>query len=481
MSLQSLFKQTAIYGLGTMIIRFASALLTPYYTHVVDKVSIGISADLLSIIAVVNVVYMIGMETSFFRFTKDYAVDKVYATTLSTVFFNSLLWTILLCCFATPIVEFLKYPHKEIYVYLLASTAFLENMCNVPFARMRQDQRPLLFMGLKGLSVLIIVILNLFFISYLYQNGKTFFGYTIDDPVIYMFLANFIAWVILFLYFSRNIIAHIHKVDIAFFKKMFHYSLPLIIVGLAGMTNEVIDRTMLKNLLPYSLKENLAQVGIYNANYKLAVLMLLAIQAFRMGAEPYFFSQSKEKNSAKMYATIMDFFIIGCCVILTIVSILRDYIGSVNERSYLEGIYILPILLLAKLFLGIYYNTTIWYKLTDNTMKGAWITVFGTVITLGLNFYLIPKISYLGCAIATLVCYTSMTMISIVWGHRYYPIPYHYRYNLLWIGASLLFSYVVYTYFQNNLILLVGCSILYLLVVGYLTRQRWLISKSHLG
>lgn len=481
MSLKSLFKQTAIYGISTIVIRFASWFLTPYYSRTIDKVSIGISAELMAIIAIVNIIYMIGMETSYFRFAKDHPSAKIFSTTVTTVFVNSLFWTILFVLLAKPIMIWMDYPGKEVYIYLLVSTAFLENMCNVPFAKLRLENKPLQFLILKAINVGLIIIFNVFLISYIYKYDISFLGLRIHDPVICMFLANLLPWGLIFLYFSREILKSIQFTDRSLFIEVFQYSLPLIIVGIAGMTNEMIDRVLLKNLLPYTLEKNLEQVAIYNVNYKLAIIMALAIQAFRMGAEPYFFNHAKEKNSKKTYAIIMDFFIIACCMIMVVTNINRETIAGINEASYIIGIQILPILLLAKLFLGIYYNASIWFKLTDNTDKGAWITLIGTVITISLNLILIPIYGFNGSPYATLACYFVMAAICIIWGQKYFPVPYHYGYNGIWIGGSVLYSYVIFTLFKNSMTALILFSFLYIVVSLYFVYRRWIFSKSYLA
>lgn len=481
MSLQSLFRQTAVYGISTIVIRFASWFLTPYYSRTIDKVSIGISAELMAIIAIVNIIYMIGMETSYFRFTKDHPTEKVFSTTITTVFTNSLFWTILFVVLATPIVNWMNYPGKEIYIYLLVSTAFMENLCNIPFARLRLENKPLKFLTIKAINVFLIIGFNVFLISYIYKRGINLFGFKIEDPVNCMFLANLLPWIVIFIYFSKEILSNIRFKERDFFIQMFQYSLPLIIVGIAGMTNEMIDRVLLKNLLPYSLEKNLEQVAIYNVNYKLAIIMALAIQAFRMGAEPYFFNHAKEKNSQKTYAVIMDFFIIACCMIMVVTNINRETVAGINESSYMAGIDILPVLLLAKLFLGVYYNASIWFKLTDNTKKGAWITLMGTIITISLNIILIPRFGFNGAPYATLACYFFMASLCIYWGQKYLPIPYHFSYNLTWIGISLLYSYLCFELFRHSIALLILSTILFMIVALYFVYRRWIFSKSVLA
>jgi O-antigen/teichoic acid export membrane protein len=249
---------------------------------------------------------------------------------------------------------------------------------------------------------------------------------------------------------------------------------------MAGMINETMNRVLLKNLLPYDLTRNLKELAMFNVNYKLAIIMTLAIQAFRMGAEPFFFKESKEKNSRKTYAVIMDFFIIACCIIMVLTSINREIIGSINHARYLEGVKILPLILLANLFLGIYYNASIWFKLTDNTRKGAWISIMGAVITIGFNWLLIPIMGYEGSALATLLCYSSMALVSLFWGQRVFPIPYDFKYNFLWIAMSTAYTYVVFDLFRGSVLALIMSSIVFLAIAAYFCLLRWRFSKTYL-
>lgn len=473
MSLKSLAKQTIIYGASTILLRMASWTLGPYYSFNISKQSIGDSSNLLSIIAFLNIVYMLGMETSYFRFIKSDNSANVFKKTQSIVFFNSMLWTIALILFSTPFVNFLGYPGKEIYVHLFALTLFFENLCNIPFAKLRQENKALKFVAFKAIFMVLNIALNIFFISILLKNKVSLPIMTSSDPVELIFWANAIPWFLIFLYFSPLILKNISWSELTNSKELFRYSWPLLLVGTAGMVNEVIDRPMLKYLLPGSLEENAAQVGIYSTNYKLAIIMTLVIQAFRMGAEPFFFKLAEDKSSKKIYAIIMDFFVIACSMILVITSINRDLIAKVNESSFAVGIDILPILLLANLLLGMYYNTSIWYKATNNTMKGAYISIVGAIITLILNWILIPHLGYMGSAWTTLVCYFAMLIMSLFWGRKYYPVPYHYTYNFSWIGLSLVYSSLVFYYFAEHTWLLLILSFVYLLLALFFTYKRF--------
>jgi O-antigen/teichoic acid export membrane protein len=424
---------------------------------------------------------MLGMETSYFRFVKSDNGEPIFKKTQSIVFFNSIIWSIILLVFATPIINILGYPGKEIYVYLFTLTLFFENLCNIPFAKLRQENKAIQFVAFKAFFIFLNIALNIFFISFILGN-KIALPFDIShDPVELIFWANAIPWFLIFLYFSPMILKNISWSELTNSKELFRYSWPLLIVGTAGMVNEVIDRPMLKYLLPGSLEENAAQVGIYSTNYKLAIIMTLVIQAFRMGAEPYFFKLAENKSSKKIYAIIMDFFVIACSMILAITSINRNLIARVNESSYSEAIDILPMLLLANLFLGMYYNTSIWYKATNNTMKGAYISILGAIITIILNWLLIPHFGYFGSAWTTLICYFAMLILSLLWGRKYYPIPYHYVYIFLWISLSLIFSLGGYHFFKNDLWALIALSILYLIIALYFGYKRFVDIRSHLN
>lgn len=482
MSLKLLAKQTFIYGFSTMALRMLTMLLAFYFTHYIDKKEIGINADLLSITAFLNIVYMLGMETSYFRYSKDYGEERIFSLSQTIVFINSLVLSILLCLLATPLINLSGYSGKEIYVYLLAAILFFENTSNLLFASLRYKEQAWTFMRLKAYNVLLNVGLTVVFISFIY-SGKWVLPFTISsDPNVLILLAMLIPWVLTFLYFSPRIIKNLSLTDKSLTKDLLRYSYPLVVVGFAGMVNELADRQLLKHLLPYSFDKNLEQLALYSVNYRLSMAMTLAIQAFRMGAEPFFFKEASNKNSPQTYATVMDFFIIVCSVIMTLTNLFSEPIAlMLYESSYKEALGIVPVLLLAGLFLGIYYNTTIWYKLTNNTSKGAIITLIGAAISLLANFILIPKIGYIGAAIAHLACYFCMTTISVLWGQKHYPIPYHYFYNLLWIVLSLVYGYLIAHFVSDNIYLTVVSALVYLGVVCYFGYRRFLFIKNWQG
>lgn len=475
--LKSLLKQTAIYGMSTIVLRMMTWGLTFYFSYHIDKREMGINADLLALAAFLNIIYMFGMETSYFRFVKDHDENKVFAASQTIVFFNSLFWSLVLCVFATPIVEVLSYPDKEEYIYLLAAVLFFENTSNIPFASMRYKEQAMKFMRLKAYNVILNVALTIFLLSCIHSYRYQLPIIGSDDPNILILSAILIPWVLTFIYFSKSIFRNLKLSDAYLYREMIQYSYPLLIVGLAGMVNEVADRQFLKYLLPYGLDKNLEHLALYNVNYKLSIVMTLAIQAFRMGAEPFFFREAKNQDSTKTYAMVMDFFIIICTVIMVVSNLLRDILSSFAEKSYKEGVDILPILLLANLFLGVYYNTTIWFKLTNNTNKGAIITLIGAVVSISSNLILIPILGYKGAAWAHLACYLVMTFVSVIWGQRIYPIPYHFLYNALWICVGVIYSQIVFHFYRGNNMMLICSSILFVLLSSIFTYKRLLFIR----
>jgi len=466
--------------MSTILLRMGSWMLAPYYSYAITQQTNGQFAFLMSIIAFLNILYMFGMETSYFRYAKSENQNEIFQKTESIVFFNSLLWSLLLILFAKPIIALLGYSGKEIYVYLFTLTLFFENLCNIPFAQLRRDDKALQFLSFKALYIILNISLNLILLSYFYKYKIEILGLNIHDPIELIFWANLIPWFLVFLYFSPKIISSISWNALEDTKEMVRYSWPLLIVGTAGMVNEVLDRPLLKYLLPGTPVDNEIQLGIYAINYKLSIIMTLAIQAFRMGAEPFFFKLAQEKDSRKIYAIIMDFFVIICTIIFVITSLNRNLIAKVNNPSFSEGIEILPILLLANLFLGMYYNTSIWYKTTNNTMKGAYISIFGAAITLTLNWILIPKMGYMGSAWTTMICYFTMLVVSLVWGRKYYPIPYHYVFNFGWIGFSLGYSILCYHFGRYENIYLIIASLLYLIFAIYIGFKKYCDIRHHI-
>ncbi|MBI5218246.1 MAG: polysaccharide biosynthesis protein [Bacteroidia bacterium] len=433
--LKTLASQTAIYGLSSMLGRLFYYLLVPLHTRVFETGQYGVITELYAYAAFLMIVLTYGMETGYFRFAEsEKNKNKVYTTSLIALFSTSLLFVLTVFIFAQPIANWVKYPdHKEYIIWfgiIMAADAFTA----IPFAKLRQQNKAWKFAFYKLAGIIINIIANLFFLVYCPWIAKAdphsvFAGiYNPEIGVGYVFIANLIASLFTIILLIPEIFNIRFSFDKILLKKMLWYSLPLLIAGLAGMVNETIDRILLKRLLPDSY-DVMDQVGIYGANYKVAMLMTLFVQMFRYAAEPFFFSQAKEKDAKKMYARIMKYFVIFCLLIFLGVMQYIDIVKYFIDIKFHSGLKIVPIILLANMFLGIIINLSIWYKLTNLTKYGACLAIFGAVITILLNILLIPLDhqyfgGYMGAAWATFFCYLAMMIVSYFWGKKHYKIDY---------------------------------------------------------
>ena len=373
--------------------------------------------------------------------------------------------------------------HPEWLVYVVLIVA-LDTFAVIPFSKLRQDGKPKKFAAIKLLNILINMFFVIFFLYFCkedYESGKQSFFASLYNPNIgigYVFIANLIASAATLLMLVKEFTGFQINLDKKLLKEIFIYSTPLIIVGFGGIINETIDRFMIVYHFNGTAEEARSANGIYSANYKLAVLIVLFIQTFRMGAEPFFFKQSTKDNARETYAKIMHFFIIVCSLcflgVVLFLDIWKHFMGINKHPEYLQGLFIVPILMLAKIFLGIYYNLSVWYKLTNKTMTGAIITLIGAILTILVNYLLIPYLGYLACAIATVVCYGSMMVISFIQGQKYYPIPCDIKNGFLYIAIAVLFFGIHYSLRMMNteLYLLHPIGITLLLIYGWIVVKR---------
>ncbi|MCX6336019.1 MAG: oligosaccharide flippase family protein [Bacteroidetes bacterium] len=433
--IKKLAGQTLWYGLSSIAARLINYLLTPYLTYKLSIEIYGEQSLIYSFIPFMNVVFTYGMETAFFRFSNNKDQQEVYNTTSISLIISTLFLSTLLILFRTPIAMALQIDANPEYIILAAAIIGIDALCGIPFAKLRQENKPLKFAFIKIGGILVVVFTTYFFISVcpsLVANNPTHWMaqyYRADWAVGYILLANLIQNIIVLLLLSKEFFGFEWKFNKALWKEIMVYSLPLIIVGFGGMINEVFDRLMLGWLAPVSsLKAAKTEVAIYSACYKLSILITLAVQAFRMGAEPFFFKQSQESNAPKIYARVMKLFVITLCFMFLMVVLYLDiWKQFIRNPNMWVGLQVVPILLLANMFLGIYYNLSVWYKLSNKTMAGALITIIGAAITLCINWFFIPYYSYLACAWATFSCYGTMMVISFIWGQKAYPIPYAWK------------------------------------------------------
>ena len=420
------------YGVSSIAARFINYLLTPYLTFKFTESQYGEMSIVYSFIPFMNVVFTYGMETAFFRFANHADKKKVYNTTSLSLIVSTILLTVVLILLQNPLSVLLQVTAHPEYLSLSAAMIALDALCIIPFAKLRQDGRPVKFAMVKVGGILINIISIYFFLSIcpriLAQDPNHWIGKYFDPQwaVGYVLLANVIQNTITLLLLSKEMLGFEWKFDSILWKEMIRYGLPLILAGFAGMINETFDRIMLGWWAPVSSVDAAkAEVGIYSACYKLSILISLAVQAFRMGAEPFFFKQSKEENAPKVYARVMKFFVITLCFMFLMVAMyLNVWKLFIRNPKMWVGLKVVPVLLLANMFLGIYYNLSVWYKLGNKTIAGAYITLIGAGITLLINWLFIPYFSYMACAWATFACYGSMMIVSYIWGQKEYRIPY---------------------------------------------------------
>lgn len=470
--------QTAVYGLSSILGRFLGYLLVPIYTRIFLEQEYGVVIDLYTYVAVFLVILTYGMETAFFRYSEKYKKEKVFGTALRSIIFSSTAFLAIALFFQDEIGELIRYPNNGIYVAMVAMILFFDSINAIPYANLRAENKSKKFVTVKLLGIFTNIGLNLILIlgiPFLLENtdsdfiNNVFSFYKDEDRILYIFLSNVFSSGLQTAFFVKGIFKLKYEFDLKLLRKMLVYAFPLLIFGLAGVLNELIDRQLLKFLLPEA--EAMAQVGIYGAVYKVAMLMTIFIQAFRYAAEPFFFQYEKEKDSKETYAKLLNFFVIILGLIFLGAMLYIDVVILFIGENFRQGQHIIPILLFANAFLGIYYNLSIWYKLTNKTRFGAYISIFGLLITIVLNVIWIPKIGYLGSAWATFICYGSMVLVSFILGRKYYPI----KYNYLKIAFYLAYAYGIYylstitglegfyKYFINTALLLVYLATAYLI------------------
>lgn len=451
-ALKKLAGQTAIYGLPSMLGRFLNYLLVPLHTGKFLPADYGVVSDMYAIVAFMAVILPFGLETAYFRYANIEGNNptKVLKTSLSMVFFSSATFLCVILFFTDAVADIMKYPNHPEYIVWMGLALVFDALSAIPMASLRKNEKAVRFAVINGVNIFINIGLNVFFIYFCYNwqeaGVSNWFTENLFDPTIgigYIFIANMVASGVKFLLLLPSYGHFSLHIDRELGKQMLKYSLPLMVAGLAGIINETLDRRLIRVLLEPTLGEEdaLAQVGIYSACYKLSIIISLFNQAFRYAAEPFFFSKEKDKDARKVYADVMHYFVIIVTSIFLVVLFYLDFFKLfIRTEAYWEGLKVVPILLMANIFLGIYYNLAVWYKLAHMTLYGAFMAGIGAVITITLNLYLVPRIGYMGSAWATLAAYGGMACLSWRFGKKYYPIPY----NMKAIGGYLGLSVILY-------------------------------------
>ncbi len=455
--IKQLAGQTAVYGLGIVVPRVLNyLLLTPFYTRIFDKAEYGIITEFYAYIVILMVILTYGMETGFFRFAdKDHNQKDVYKSALIAIGISSGLFILLTYFFSPNIANFLNYQLHPEYIWWVGAIVALDSFASIPFAKLRLENRALKYAIVRVVEVSVNIIAIWFFLWYCPQHESSYLASLLYDPTIgvgYVFISNLLSVVVKVFFLSKEIFFSKGQFVFPLLKKMMIYSFPLLIAGFAGTINEVIDRVLLKYLLPGSVNP-MEQLGVYGASIKLAVLMTLFIQMFRYAAEPFFFSKKDEINAKEMYSQIMKYFIFSGMAIFLFVMLFMDVFILFIGPDFREGAAIIPVVLLANLFMGIFYNLSIWYKLSNKTLWGAYLVFFGAAVTVIINFLFIPKFGYFASSWGRFISYFLMIVLSYIVGKKFYNINYKLKELFIIVGLALLLYLVSTLLVIDNLLL----------------------------
>ncbi len=448
--IKKLAGETAIYGLGTIVPRLLNYFLVPFYTRVFAQDAYGQITELYAWVAIVMIFLTYGMETAFFRYAElEKDPKKVFNTATGMLLITSISFIAIIGIFLRDVTRAIEYEGHSEYILLLGIVVAVDAFTSLPFAYLRFKNKAKRFSFIKIISVLINVFLNFTFILIIPAiAGDSLDGFAIfnaDNRIVFVFAANLVSSFASLLLLLPELRGFKFQIDYQLLKKLLRYGMPILVIGIGIMVSEVADKILLKYLLPDKETAH-AQIGIYGANYKLAILMMLFIQMFRYAAEPFFFRESVKKDAKEIYSSVMTYFVIFTWFIFLGVTLYIDVFKHFIGPGFWGGLKVVPVVLAAKLFLGVFYNLSVWYKLTNKTAYGATIGIVGAVITIVINIILIPKMGYMGSAWANFACYSSMMVISFFWGRKIYKV----RYNLKKIGSYSVLA--VSLYFISNLI-----------------------------
>jgi O-antigen/teichoic acid export membrane protein len=441
--IKQLAGQTAVYGLGIVVPRLLNYLLmTPFYTRIFDKAEYGIITEFYAYIVILMVFLTYGMETGFFRFAdKEHNQKNVYRSALIALGTSSLLFIAFTILFSQRIANGLDYPSHPEYIWWVGMIVGLDSFASIPFAKLRLENRAIKYAIIRVLEVAVNIGANWFFLLYCPNHSDSAWVSSVYDPSIgvgYVFISNLLSVLVKVIALGNEIFFVSGIFQYPLMKKMLKYSFPLLIAGLAGTVNEVIDRILLKYLIP-AAQNPMEQLGVYGASVKLAVLMTLFIQMFRYAAEPFFFSKKDEVNAKDIYAQVMKYFVFFGMAIFLFVMLFMDVFILFIGPDFREGASIIPVVLMANLFMGIFYNLSIWYKLANKTIWGAYLVLIGAAVTFLINYFFIPQFGYYASSWGRFISYLIMITASFLVGQKFYRINYQLKQIMLFVVLALLF------------------------------------------
>lgn len=477
---KKLFGQTAVYGLSSVLVRIFPFLIAPIVTKAFGPSASSPFVDWYSIAGVITVFLTHGMETSFFRFAQEGDIDKktLVSTCALSILSAGFIYLILGYVFRQDLASAFETPDQVNYLVIFLFMLSIDAFATIPSAILRLEGKPIQYMLSKVVGALAYYFLVVFFIEWLpkYPQGILGLKYNSEFGVGYVFVANLVQSIITLVIVAKEFVNFSFKrFDFTLWKRIMNYSWPVMIAGLAGIINQTLDRQFLKFWLPK--EEAKHQIGVYGAVYKIATFITVFRQAYQLGIEPYFFSSFKDKSNHKTYAVLMDVFVICNCLIYIGLMVNLQWVAEryLGNPEYFEGIEIIPFVMLGALFLGIYLNLSIWYKLSDQTRVGLYISLIGAAITIFINFTFIPEYGYWASAFAALITYTSMMIISYIWGKIQYPIHYNIKKIAVYLVLSIAISMISFYCFRHNY--LIGNGMFILFIAFLLYNERTMINK----
>lgn len=464
--LKKLLGQTAVYGLSTILGRTLNYLLVPLYVYVFkDPSDYGVVSQLYAFVAFLMVLLTFGMETSYFRFIQDHEDrQQVFRNSFLTVIILNVLFFFGMCFFNQGVADVLLFSDHPGYILMMCAIVVIDASSSLPMAKLRAEENARKFAVIQFSSIGVNIVLNVILLLLFFDPADPGKG------VMFILVANLLSSLVKPIMLYKDFLEITFKINKVLLKQMLVYAIPIVIAGFAGIINETIDRIMLKQMLydpgnGVTAKMADAQIGIYSACYKLAMLVTILLQAYRYAAEPFFFNQMKNQDRNKLYVKLMNYFVAMVCLVFLVVSLNLDVFKYfIANKKYWEGLDVVPVLLLANVFLGIYFNQSIWYKLTNQTKFGAYISIMGAILTIAINYLFIPEYGYRASAWATMIVYAFQMIVSYLWGQKHFPIKYNLRKFFLYLGLSILIYFVstripygdhgVIQFFLNNLLII---------------------------
>lgn len=491
--LKKLAGETAIYGVSSIVGKFLNWLLVPFYSRALASPGeYGVVTELYAWTALLIIILTYGMETGFFRFSAsepdEDKANRVYSTTLTSLAFTSTLFAILIILFSRPIATWMSYELHPEYIAMLGVAVAMDAFGSIPFSYLRFKKRPIKFASLKLIMIFANIIFNLFFLwvcPKIYSSNPEAIAwfYNPSYSVGYIFLSNLLSTTLVTILLLPYVFIGKFNFDKSLLKKMLKYSMPLVLFGIVGIMNQSIDKIILPHIYP-DVEEGKILLGIYGACFKIAMVMMMFTYAFRFAYEPFVFAKHKDADSKETYADAMKYYVISSLFIYLFMIAYMDLFGMLLAPEYRIGMKVLPFVLMTYLLQGVFYNLSLWYKLIDKTIYGTWLSLVGLVITITINVLFIPTLNYMACAIASLISFIVMVLLSYFLGQKYFPIVYDLKrmggYALLTLLLSCGMLFVNFEFFWQNILwrtLLVIPFVLYLLKKDLPLEQLPLFNK----